>query len=281
MSGNSNGPTRRSILKTSAVIGGYALLTTSGSADELEATPSDYSTLRGSVDEPITDGMIQDVRTDFVSSVATSDRGKSREAYLNLEAFKDDEVYGYNIFTDSRENIREQFVVVGSGMDSQPSASTSDPNRLTEKADEYLEDAAVESISSNDVSAQDWDIDWTDWDSVANDTVHWEAERTGSDYTSDARPGKVIFQNRVRSNWDDERIAARTGVRLEAGREHCLDGNDEYCKDDNSVHTGWRNKEAHIYHDWNQGGNSEGDVTGLDPSGNTSEGSRTRRPKSV
>ncbi|GAB7019542.1 hypothetical protein [Halostagnicola bangensis] len=99
--------TRRSILKSSAVISGCAILSTSSSADEFEATPENYAVLRGSVDDPITDGMIQDMRTDFVGSVATLDHSDSREAYLNLEAFKDDEVYGYNIFTDDRENTRE------------------------------------------------------------------------------------------------------------------------------------------------------------------------------
>ncbi|WP_254862152.1 hypothetical protein [Halovivax gelatinilyticus] len=274
--GKWRGNGRRAVLQAAGAIGAFSVLPTTSAIRNGETRSDKYDLLRGSIEKPIDEDAIGELREDFAKQSATRSNSETK-VYLDLTTFENDRILGYNILmSESGDNstIQEQYIVSGGhtgGSEVTSDESTETTDRLRAKADQYLDDAKSISNSiqsSDEPTPQDWDIDWGDWDSTANDYVHWEAPKEASTgFGGDIRPGAVIFHNRIRRSWDDERIAARTKVRLESGREHCLDGHDDYCAS-NTVHTGWRNREADIHHDWDQPGNGFSGPTmlvGLDP----------------
>ncbi|WP_255192016.1 hypothetical protein [Natronobeatus ordinarius] len=121
----------------------------------------------------------------------------------------------------------------------------------------------------------DWDIDWDEWSFFGSTDTYLSFESNKcAEYT-----GKVEFTNSVRKSSSDNRIGARSKVRMEPGRQLCNDGLDDYCCDGNALYTGWRNKGATVYHNWDQALNeidTSDLIQGTDPEGQIEDISRTR-----
>ncbi|RQG96565.1 hypothetical protein EA473_05495 [Natrarchaeobius chitinivorans] len=264
-------------------LGASATLAGSATARQqsLQNPPSTYETLRGSVQEPVDGSAVDDLRDSYSDGGTTMDSESSSRLYLDVEeSFSDVRIVGYNILTDDAGNVREQFVTAGPEryIPDGPGVRSAGNSRLDSKADELLERAgSTDAVSTEDATTQnDWDVDWSDWSYFGSDDIYHE-EFTDTEI-SDAKPGAVEFTNEVRNSWEDDRIAARSKIRMEPGRELCKDGFDEYCTS-GTVHTGWRNREARVYLDWDQPWNTvdtDDLLVSTDPEGQVEDVSTTR-----
>lgn len=279
MSGNNQPLNRRTVLKTLG-ISATSLAATIETTKTVKADESvPHESLRGTNDNPIPTDQIDRIRGQFVEK-QLSGMAKSKLAFLETnETFLDDQILGYNILINRNGIPREQYVTRGSRTVKEPEtvdSATAVETRLHQKADDLLAEAVTGQRSSADsVSTRaDYDFDWSNWTEYGSTDVYHEFER---DPEYDTRPGAVEFVNEVRRSPDDPRMAARSKVRMEPGRQICNDGFDEYCTP--TVQTGWTNRSATVNMDWDQIVNetpTEELIVGTDPEGQVNDVTKTR-----
>ncbi|WP_408956788.1 hypothetical protein [Natrinema sp. 74] len=96
-------------------------------------------------------------------------------------------------------------------------------------------------------ASSSWDIDWDEWVSQGSTDVYWEPDE---EVSYNAKVGNVEFTHDVNWSSDYDRIGVRSKIRMVPGRQLCNDGLDDYCT--SSIQDGYSNKEATVYHDWDQ-----------------------------
>lgn len=276
MSGNNQSSNRRTVLK--ALGAGAASLATTAGASMAASGSVPSESLRGTVDDPVGTKRIRTLRKRFARKHSSTDR--SQRAFLGAsETFADDKVIGYNVLVGADGSPREQYVTRGSSTAGPAGTAGSVgavETHLHGKADELLAQATAEqSTSTRSVTTQSsFDIDWSNWNLYGSTDVYHEF---APDPEYDTRPGAVEFVNEVRRSPDDPRMAARSKVRMEPGRQLCNDGFDEYCTP--TVQTGWTNRSATVNIDWDQIVNetpTEELIVGTDPEGQVSDVTTTR-----
>lgn len=283
MNKNRKNPTRRNVLK--GIGTGAAALTATGLSGTTAGQSLPYKTLRGTIQDPISIDEIKSIRKSFANKHSQTERGEPNHAFLDpSDPFGDGLIIGYNVLpTDGTP--KEQYVAMPnpSTRASEGTISTesttrpkSTNERLHQKADELLTRELQTAQTDTITTSSTYDIDWSDWYSFGSTDVYYQGFDGDADYNT--KPGNVEFTIDIRRSSDNPRIGARSKIRMEPGRQVCNAGYSDYCTDE-VVQTGWRNRHAIVYHDWDQNVNNtptDDLIVGTDPAGQVDDITTTR-----
>ena len=182
------------------------------------------------------------------------------------------DIVGYNVVIAEEGYPIEQVTSrkrmdAGRGEESKNSTPSVQSNeRLLDKADELLDKGVAEATNGHSkVLNDDSDCDPICPDECDETFCLDELTQSGSrqEFTSYENNGSdaggsngaemlgdVLFDISMHHSEEDKVGVSRTWIQMEAGRELCNDGFDEYC--DSGLPTGWQNKGAEIWHKWDQ-----------------------------
>ncbi|SEQ89060.1 hypothetical protein [Natrinema salaciae] len=105
-------------------------------------------------------------------------------------------------------------------------------------------------------STGEYDIEWSEWSNEGGTGIYKRYPSKSHNW-GESRPGNVEFTIDTRSNSENNRVGARTKVRMEPGRQICNSEdpyNEDYCIS-GSAYDGWMNRSATIYQDWDHWAN--------------------------
>lgn len=256
--------TRRDALQSVALsTGAIAFTGTAIARDENEKEVTEvvnedgvsYKTVRATHQESIQNEEVKNLREEFIKDRLSN----GNNVLLNPEkSLENDNIIAYNLILDGGEP-REQYVISGGKTKSdiqRQSITTASEQEKHEKADKMLEkELEAGSKVTNDLSTSSTDYDWSDWTQTGGTDMYYdfpEAEEL------DARPGGLDLNIEIREDTDLNRAAAHINMRMEAGHQLCINGEEEFCSSDNR---GFKHRDFNIHQDWDQPANS---VSGTD-----------------